>query len=109
MKVKSVLAAAALIVLSACGSRLAAPTEVDLAGIQAEYPDATLMALNEGKSHYQNVCSNCHALYNPADYNDSQWNKLVSGMSNKARGKGIEVTDDMEAKIKMYLVAVNGQ
>lgn len=101
--------AAALIVLSACGSRLAAPTEADLAGIQADYPDASLMALNEGKSHYQNVCSSCHALYNPGDFNDNQWNILVSNMSNKARKKGIEVSQEMETQIKMYLIAVNGQ
>ena len=108
MKTKPFIAAA-LILLTACGVRLVAPIEADLAAVQAEYPDATLMALNEGKTHYQNVCSNCHALYNPADYDDNRWNKLVSGMSNKARGKGIEVSDEMETQIKMYLKAVNGK
>ena len=106
---KKLLILSSIALFAACSSKLVAPTEADLAGIQEQYPNATLMALNEGKTHYQEVCSNCHALYLPGSYTDAQWAKLVKGMSNKARNNGIQVSDDQEAKIALYLMAVNDQ
>lgn len=106
---KKLLLLSSIALFAACSSKLAAPTEADLAGIQDKYPDATLMALNEGKTGYQEVCSNCHALYLPGSYTDAQWAKLVKGMSNKARNNGIDVSEEREANIAMYLMAVNEQ
>ncbi len=108
MKLNQIIIAT-MIVLTACGTRLLAPTEDDVISIRDQYPDATLTALNEGKTLYQENCSRCHALHDPADFTDKQWGLLVPDMAKKAQKKGINITGNMQTKISMYLMAVNDQ
>lgn len=107
MKINPFIVAGALFLTACGGTRLLSPTEADLTNIEDRFAVVSLDALNEGKSLYQEKCSVCHALKAPANYTDDQWAKLVPGMAKKAMKKNIEVNEDMQQKIMMYLMAIN--
>ena len=107
MKINPLIVAGALFLTACGGTRLLSPTEADLSNVEDRFANASLAALNEGKSLYQEKCSVCHALKAPADYTDDQWSRLVPGMAKKAMKKDIEVNEDMQQKIMMYLMAIN--
>ena len=85
-----------IVLLTACSSaKLLTPAQSDVDRVAVKYPGYTLAELNEGKAMFEQTCSRCHRLKDPASRNEDKWNKIVPkmiGKLNKREGK--EVVDD---------------
>ena len=51
-----------------------------------------------GRALYVNKCARCHKFYDPAKYNDADWNKWMRKMNRKAKLK-----PDQAALLTRYL------
>ena len=94
----------------ACGStKLLAPTEADVERGKQKYPGITLDGLATGKMNFEQQCSKCHKLKNPASRTEAQWQTIVPKMAVRANKKaGTEVIDPiMQESILQYLVTMS--
>jgi nitrate/TMAO reductase-like tetraheme cytochrome c subunit len=57
-------------------------------------------AFAEGKSLFENNCSNCHKLYNPKDFTAQQWLPIMNRMQKQAN-----LSDVDHDKIYAYLTS----
>lgn len=57
-------------------------------------------AFAEGKSLFENNCSNCHKLYNPKDFTAEQWLPIMNRMQKQAN-----LSDADHDKIYTYLTS----
>ena len=58
--------------------------------------------LLKGKEMYRKKCIECHGLYAPSRYTDSQWHSLMEDMADEAN-----LNAQQEELILNYLLAVN--
>lgn len=79
----------------ACGSAIYTPTQVhaDAAGVPLDQ-------LTSGRELYVSKCSSCHSLYNPARFNEAEWDKNLAKMQPKAK-----ISDQQKKLIREYLVS----
>ena len=99
-----------IVILTACSSaKLLTPAQSDVDRVSAKYPGYTLAELNEGKAMFEQTCSRCHRLKDPASRNEDKWNKIVPqmiGKLNKKEGK-VVVDDKQQAIILRYMVTMS--
>lgn len=88
-----------------------APSQADADRGAKKIPGLTLEQLAAGKTNFEQQCSKCHALKNPAKRNETQWRQVVPKMAAKAQKKaGKEVIDAaMQESILAYLVTMGKQ
>jgi mono/diheme cytochrome c family protein len=99
----SVLPIAAAALLSACAGAKAVPEPSAKHVEYAErngYP-APLASLKIGRRLYISRCSDCHTLYNPAEYPHEEWPTIVRDMAENA-----EINEDQVREITRYVVAI---
>jgi cytochrome c5 len=103
---KSLLIFATLLFLAACASKKAtiSLSDSDASRAAAKYPGASLATLQKGKLLYEEKCSNCHGLKNPASYNEEQWGKHVKRMAPKAK-----IDKPTEELILQYVVTMSSK
>lgn len=55
----------------------------------------TAQQIRNGRDLFGGVCTECHRQYDPATYNDTEWERTIGGMRGKAklRGKQSEELD----------------
>lgn len=58
----------------------------------------------EGKSLFESSCADCHKLKNPADFTESQLNKIVPKMAAKAK-----ITPEQGTKILNYMISASSK
>ncbi|MBI5538499.1 MAG: hypothetical protein HY951_00435 [Bacteroidia bacterium] len=66
--------------LSNCTSSLYTPNETD-----AQLANTSLDTLLVGRKLYINNCSNCHNLYLPTNYTNSEWQSIMNNMQQQAK------------------------
>ncbi len=86
-----------------------APTGADLERGKTTYPDMTMESLTMGKTNFEQQCTKCHSLKNPASKSSEQWHEIVPKMTGKANKKaGTEVINaQMQESILRYLVTMS--
>ncbi len=96
-------------VFTACSVKLIPPSQGDVDRVSAKYPGYTLAALNDGKALFEQTCSRCHRLKNPASGNEDKWKEIVPKMIGKLNKKeGKEVIDSKQQEsILQYLVTMS--
>ena len=88
-------------------SKLAAPSQADVERVSVQFPSYTLAELTQGQRLYEDKCSQCHALKNPAKKDFQGWQKTVARMAQKANKSNKEnITPADQELIVKYLVAV---
>ncbi|WP_426481423.1 cytochrome C [Chryseobacterium sp. R2ACT005] len=58
--------------------------------------------LTQGKTIFENSCTKCHKLPEPAKHDDKGWINTLSRMAPKAK-----LTDDQHQMVYDYLISVN--
>lgn len=96
-------------IFTACSVKLIAPAQSDVERVSAKYPGYTLTELNGGKALFEQTCSKCHKLKNPASRNEDKWKKIVPKMMAKLNKKeGRQVLDDRQQEsILKYIITMN--
>lgn len=56
--------------------------------------------LAEGKITYENNCARCHQLYDPQQFDKTEWKKITNRMQNKAH-----LDDAQIEKVYQYIVS----
>ncbi len=79
-------------------------TDSDALRASAKFPGATMASLQNGKMLYEEKCSTCHGLKNPAAYNEEEWRKHVRRMAPKAK-----IDKPTEELILQYVVTMCGK
>ncbi len=49
--------------------------------------------IKHGRELFGGACTECHRQYDPATYNETEWERTIGGMRGKAKLKGKESTD----------------
>ena len=96
----TLLGSVLMIVLAGCQTAPAGPTT---APPPVPPGGADLISTNDaiaGRALYVNKCARCHKFYDPAKYNDADWNKWMTKMNRKAKLK-----PDQAALLSRYLDA----
>jgi cytochrome c5 len=96
--------------LTACtAAKLMTPAQSDVDRVATKYPGYTLADLNQGKSLFEQTCSQCHKLKDPTSRNEDKWKEIVPQMINKLDKKeGKQVIDDKQQElILQYLVTMS--
>jgi cytochrome c5 len=99
-----------MILLTACtAAKLMTPAQSDVDRVATKYPGYTLADLNQGKSLFEQTCSQCHKLKDPLSKKEDQWKEIVPQMINKLDKKqGKQVIDDKQQQlILQYLVTMS--
>jgi cytochrome c5 len=98
----------ALTLLTACGVSLVVPTQADVDRVSGKYPDYSLTELREGKKIYEQHCSMCHKLQEPAAKTAAKWGRIVPEMSAKVNRKsGKEVINLKQQELVLrYLITM---
>lgn len=78
MKKISVIVAS-IVVLTACTPKT---TEMVIVEEKSEFPTTDIA---EGSKLYAENCGKCHKFKTISDYNETQWNKIVPIMADKAK------------------------
>ena len=94
---------------AACSVKLIAPAQSDVERVSAKYPGYTLTELNDGKALFEQTCTRCHRLKNPASRNEDKWKNIVPKMMTKLNKKeGKQVLDDKQQEsILKYIITMN--
>jgi len=53
----------------------------------------TAQQIRSGRELFGGACAECHRQYDPATYNDTEWERTISGMRGKAKLRGSQPTD----------------
>ena len=89
-----------LSLLAACLiAYLPEPDDVMVAAAAAQFPDATVATLAEGRALVLDRCSGCHAAPGPADVRDPDWPEVFPAMVEEA-----ELTATEAERVRAYLV-----
>lgn len=106
---KIILTFAAAVILASCAVKLVTPTQPDVDRMQAKYPGYTLEELNQGKSMFEQHCTECHKLKNPTKFSEQEWNKIVPIMSKKVNKKHPNTLDEKSQDLILkYVITMNG-
>jgi cytochrome c5 len=94
---------------TACSVKLIAPSQSDVDRVSVKYPGYSLAELNDGKALFQQTCTKCHRLKDPASRNEEKWKKIVPKMMAKLNKKeGKQVLDDKQQEsILKYIITMN--
>ncbi len=119
MSAKKIFLYLSLLFLIACaGSKSASktivppvPTQADADRGAMKIPGLTLAQLNTGKTNFEQQCSKCHKLKDPASRDETEWRKVVPKMAAKAEKKMEKVVIDqaMQESILAYLITMGKQ
>lgn len=63
---------------------------------------STAEQITQGKTIFENSCSKCHKLPDPAKHDDQGWIKTLSRMAPKAK-----LSDEQHQMVYDYLISVN--
>ncbi|UKJ07126.1 hypothetical protein [Solitalea lacus] len=99
-----------VIVMAACGTKkVLTKDDADVARGALKYPGYTLTEFHAGKTATESYCGSCHALKNPANFNEAQLSTTVPKMVKKANRKaGSEVIDaKTQESILKYMVTMS--
>jgi cytochrome c5 len=98
-----------LISFAACTVKLIPPTQSDVDRVSTKYPGYNLTELNEGKTLFEQTCTRCHRLKNPASKNEAKWTEIVPTMINKLNKKEgkIVINDKQQESILRYVITMN--
>jgi cytochrome c5 len=99
-----------MVVLAACSSaKLLTPGQSDVDRVTGKYPGYNLAELNQGKVLFEQTCSRCHHLKDPASRDEEKWKEIVPVMIGKLNKKeGKEVIDGKQQEsILRYLVTMS--
>jgi len=99
-----------LVFFVACtATKLIQPTQADVDRISTKYPGYSLQELQGGKVLFEQTCSRCHKLKNPASKSEKKWEKIVPTMIGKLTKKeGRQVIDaKQQDSILRYLVTMS--
>lgn len=98
-----------MIAFTACSIKLIPPSQSDVDRVSAKYPGYTLAELNDGKALFEQTCSRCHRLKNPASRNEDKWREIVPKMIAKLTKKQRkEVIDNKQQEsILRYLITMS--
>ncbi len=99
-----------VVLLSACSSvKLLTPTQADVDRVSGKYNGYTLADLNAGKALFEQKCTQCHRLRDPARKTADEWIKIVPEMAQKAdKKKRAKKIDSNEQKlILQYLITMS--
>lgn len=101
MKIKIIVLASIFIV--GCASKPVVVPQIEtpptpeqvgvVAAISPEY-------LAEGKTTFENNCARCHQLYDPQEFDKTEWKKITNRMQNKAH-----LDDAQIEKVYQYIVS----
>jgi hypothetical protein len=72
-----------LLLLAAGCAGLPHPDPDDVSRARSRWPDVTQASLEEGRTHFVNLCSGCHDLPAPSQKSAAEWPKVVREMSTK--------------------------
>ncbi len=105
---KPVFLIIALTLFAACGVSLVVPSQADVDRVAGKYPDYSLTELREGKKIYEQHCSDCHRLQEPASKSAAKWGRIVPEMSTKVNRKaGKEVINASQQDLLLrYLITM---
>ncbi len=98
------------IFLISCGStKIFIPTQVDADRGAAKYPGLTLASLEQGRSLFEQYCTQCHGAKSPQMKDSDAWHKTVPRMAKKSEGKDSKNFIDAEKQkvILQYLVTMS--
>lgn len=96
-----------LIVVVSCGSpKVVAMQPSDPAVPQMPTPpkDANAKRIADGKNLFEERCGNCHKLFSPTDFSQTQWAPILVRMQPKAR-----LDDDQMSLVKDYVYSLAAQ
>jgi hypothetical protein len=98
-----------IMLLSACSVKLITPTQSDVDRVSGKYKGYTLIDLNGGKVLFEQKCTQCHGLKNPAKRTVDEWTKIVPEMAHKAENKPdvSKITSNDQDLILKYLVTMS--
>ena len=100
-----------IVFLSAClPVKLIPPTQFDADRMQEKFPGYTLSELNRGKGLFEQNCTKCHGLKNPASKSEEQWNKIVPKMVNRLNKKEkMLLPSDQQEAILRFLITMGSK
>lgn len=84
LKYLSVLAIGSFLFFSCGPIKLIEPTQANVTRAEKTFPGVTLQDLQQGKTHFETMCTQCHKVKDPAKRTPTQWNKVVPKMAAKA-------------------------
>ena len=107
MKYKIVLAILVALALSSCGpTKIVAMQPSDPAIPQMPMPpkEGSAARIAEGKGMFEQRCGNCHKLFSPTDFTQTQWVPILKRMQPKAR-----FDDEQMALVREYVYSLAAQ
>ena len=107
---KKMIAVIGIALLTSCSAKLTMPTDSDAARGTKKYNGITLSDLNNGKTLYEQKCTQCHNAKKPSSKSEEKWKKIVPEMAQKAIKKGkTPISESEQQTIIRYLVVMGGK
>ena len=102
MKIKIIVLAS--IIIAGCAAKPVVVPQVETPPTQPVKVEAVAAIspefLAEGKTTYENNCARCHQLYNPQEFDKTEWKKITNRMQNKAHLDDVQIE-----KVYQYIVS----
>jgi mono/diheme cytochrome c family protein len=105
---KTILISATVLLAGCFSAKLLTPSQADVDRVKPKYTDYSLVELNQGKTLYEQHCSNCHGLKNPTSRTEEQWKEIVPRMIVKANKKEQTTLDaKTQESILRYVITMS--
>jgi cytochrome c5 len=59
----------------------------------------TAQQIRNGRDLFGGACTECHRQYDPATYNDTEWERTIGGMRGKAKLRGKQ-SDELDTFVR---------
>jgi len=108
---KKALIISSVILLASCSLKVIKPTQADLSRGQKEFPGMTMAQLEEGKSTFKRLCTQCHPAKSPTSRGEKEWREVVPEMAGKAahKPKKKQISEADQQLILKYLITMSGR